>query len=83
MYDATAFRATGGEGYEADGTLTLRGLKVPVTLAFTFQAAGGTATLTGKTRLKRLDFNIGKVSDSDGSWVSLMVPVEVSVSLKQ
>ena len=83
VFESTAFRAKGGDDYEADGTLTIRGLKVPVTLGFTFKATGDTATLTGKTQLKRLDFGIGKGSDGDGSWVSLIVPVELSVALKK
>jgi polyisoprenoid-binding protein YceI len=83
VFETTAFRAKGGDDYEADGTLTIRGVKVPVVLAFTFKSTGDTATLTGKTALKRLDFGMGKGSDADGSWVSLAIPLDVSVSLKK
>jgi len=78
VFETTAFRAKGGDAYEADATLTLRGFKVPVVFAFTFTPGGDRATLSGSTRLKRLDFGIGKGSDGDGSWVSLDIPVEVT-----
>ena len=83
VFETTAFRAMGGDKFEADGALSIRGAKVPVTLAFTFTAIGNTAKLSGTTKLKRTDFGIGKGSDGDGSWVSLDIPVEVSVSLKR
>ena len=83
VFETSAFRALGGDAYEADGILALRGFKVPVVLAFEFKASGDTAKLTGKTKLKRLDFGIGKGSDSDGSWVSLDIPIEVAVSMKK
>ena len=83
VFETTAFKAVGGETFEADGTLAIRGVKVPVVLVFDFKATGDTAKLTGKTKLKRLDFSIGKGSDESGSWVSLEIPVEVSVSLKK
>ena len=83
VFETTGFRAVSGEAFEADGTLAIRGVKVPVVLAFDFKATGETAKLTGNTKLKRLDFAIGKGSDESGSWVSLEIPVEVSLSLKK
>ncbi len=83
VFETTAFRALSGDTYEADGSLTLRGLKLPVVFAFDFKADGDRAKLTGKTSLKRLDFGIGKGSDGDGSWVSLDIPVDVVVSLQK
>ena len=82
-FETATFRAKSGDAFEADGTLTIRGLKVPVVFAFTFAASGDTARLTGATRLKRLDFGIGKGSDGDGSWVSLDIPVTVAVLMKR
>lgn len=83
VFETTAFRAAGGDKFEADGTLAIRGIKVPVTLAFDFKAAGDTAKLTGKTSLKRIAFGIGQSSDAGGTWVSLDIPVEITVSLKK
>ena len=83
VFETSAFRAKGGDAFEADGTLSIRGVSVPVVFGFTFKQDGETAKLTGSTRLKRLDFGIGKGSDADGSWVSLEIPVEVEVVLKK
>ncbi len=83
VFETSAFRALGGDKFEADGTLAIRGMKAPVTLAFEFKPAGETAKLTGQAKLKRLDYGVGKGSDGDGSWVSLDIPVEISVSLKK
>jgi polyisoprenoid-binding protein YceI len=78
-FAATAITSRGGSAYEAVGLLTIRGIQVPVSLAFDLTIEGDTARLKGATRLKRLDFGIGKGSDATGSWVSLDVPLEVTV----
>jgi polyisoprenoid-binding protein YceI len=83
VFETSAFRSLGGNKFEADGAVTIRGVKAPVTLAFEFKPSDDTAKLTGTAKLKRLDFGIGKGSDGDGSWVSLDIPVEISVSLKK
>ena len=83
VFETTAFRAKGGDAYEADATLSIRGVVVPVLFAFEFKSSGDTAKLTGKATLKRIDFGIGKGSDATGAWVSLDIPVEVTVSLKK
>ncbi len=77
----SAFRKTGDGAFEADGTLDLRGASVPVTLSFSFTQTGQTAVIQGKTKLRRLDFDIGKQSDAGGAWVGLDVPVSVTVSM--
>lgn len=48
-----------GTGYEARGTLTLKGVQVPVTLPFTLRIDGDRAEMAGRTTLNRLDFGIG------------------------
>jgi polyisoprenoid-binding protein YceI len=83
VFETTAFRTKGGDAFEADATLSIRGAKVPVVFAFTFKPAGDTATLAGKATLKRVDFGIGKGSDASGAWVSLDIPVDVTVALKK
>jgi polyisoprenoid-binding protein YceI len=83
VFETTRFRSLGGNRFEADGTLALRGIKVPVVLAFDFTTDGDTAQLKGKTELTRMDFGIGKGSDATGAWVSLTIPIEVTVNLKK
>ena len=72
-----------GKSFTADGSLSIRGVEVPVTLDFTFSESGEEARIEGKTSLKRMAFGIGKGSDADGAWVSLDIPVTVSVTLKR
>jgi hypothetical protein len=35
--------------------------------------------MSGRTSLRRLDFGIGKMSDSDGAWISLDIPLEITL----
>jgi polyisoprenoid-binding protein YceI len=83
VFETTGFRALGADKYEADATLSLRGIKMPVVFTFDFKATGDTAKLIGKAEVKRMDFGIGKTSDATGAWVSLSIPLEVTVGLKK
>ena len=65
-------------GYEAVGTLTLRGVAQPVTLPFTLTIEGDTATMSGSTILDRRDFSMGQ---SYGDETSVGFAAEVSVGL--
>lgn len=65
-------------GYEAKGTLTLRGQSQPVTLPFTLTLTGNTATMQGSTTLDRRAFGMG-AGYADESSVGF--PVQVNVSL--
>ncbi|MCV2887015.1 cytochrome b/b6 domain-containing protein [Ruegeria aquimaris] len=65
-------------GYEARGTLTLRGTTVDVTLPFDLDQQGNTARASGTVTLNRLDFGIGgNMADES----SLKFPVTVTMSL--
>ena len=76
-FTANHFRSLGGNRYAADGTLSLRGLSRPITLAFTWQA-GARPVLTGKATVKRLDFNVG-----GGDWADTeLLPNDVAISTK-
>ena len=78
-FETTAFRTTGAGAYEADGSLEMRDMKLPVTLAFAVKIEGDTAHMSGRARVKRLDFGIGKGADAGGTWVSLEIPLEITV----
>lgn len=76
-FTSSRFRSLGGNRYAADGTLALRGISRPVTLAFTWQA-GPRPVLTGKATVKRLDFNVG-----GGDWADTeLLPNDVAISTK-
>ena len=65
-------------GYEAKGTLTLRGQSQPVSLPFTLTIARDTATMQGSTTLDRRTFGMG-AGYADESSVGF--PVQVTVNL--
>ncbi|WP_193140690.1 cytochrome b/b6 domain-containing protein [Meridianimarinicoccus sp. MJW13] len=76
----TATLRAGDDGrYLAEGTLSLKGADVPVTLPFDLTLTGDTAEMTGQTTLDRRDFDIGTATYKDEA--TLGFPVTVSVSL--
>jgi polyisoprenoid-binding protein YceI len=70
--------ATAGD-YMMSGNLTIRGVSLPVELPFKIAIDGNAAKVEGGVMLKRLDFNIGKKSDTPGQWVSLDIPLSFVV----
>jgi len=64
IFETTSFKATGGNGYVATGTLNLHGAARPITLPFTLTFAGNTAHMIGKAVVSRLDFGLG----ATGEW---------------
>lgn len=76
-YTARGFRSTGGNGYAADGTLELRGIRKPVTLTLTW-TPGERPLLTGKAAVSRLDFGVG-----GGDWADTgIIPDVVAISTR-
>ena len=76
-FEASSFRSLGADRYEAAGTLAIRGIKKDVTLPFTLNIDGDTATMDGKLSLMRTDFGVGQGAWSSGQWVGLNVDVTV------
>ncbi|PVB63517.1 YceI family protein [Labrenzia sp. 011] len=54
-----------GNSYRADGQLTIKGVAQPVTLAFTLDIDGDTATATGTASVNRLDYKLGSGVGTD------------------
>jgi polyisoprenoid-binding protein YceI len=71
----TRFRKAANGQVLADGTLTLRGVSRPVTLAVRFAPQGNGAILDVSTTLKRLDFGIGGGDWADTSMIGNDVTV--------
>ncbi|MEH7826730.1 cytochrome b/b6 domain-containing protein [Gemmobacter denitrificans] len=69
-------------GYEAQGTLTLRGKAEAVTLPFTLDLQGDTARMTGSTTLDRRAFGMG-ASYGDESSVGFAVQVSVDLTAQR
>ncbi len=77
-FTATIAR-TDGTAHEATGTLTLRGVEVPLTLPFTLTLEGDTATMSGQVALDRRAFGMG-AAFPDESTVGFAVTVDVALS---
>jgi polyisoprenoid-binding protein YceI len=75
---AERFRGLGRSNYLAEGTLTLRDAKVPVSLPFTLELQGNSdAVMQGKVDLDRTAFGVGQgpwaTSDIVGHKVTVVV----------
>jgi cytochrome b561 len=80
VFEARRFRALGGERYEAEGTLTIKAVALPVTLPFTLTIDGATAKMQGTATLDRIARQIGIKSDPAAEWVSKDIAVTVSLN---
>ena len=79
VFEARRFQAQ-GNGFVADGKLTIRDRARPVRLTFTLRTApDGTRTLQGQARLSRLAFGLGQGEFASTEWVGDAVTVEVTV----
>ncbi|KIC49118.1 cytochrome b/b6 domain-containing protein [Tateyamaria sp. ANG-S1] len=67
------------DGYEAQGTLTIKGQSMPVTLPFGLSIDGDTASMAGGLTLNRLDFNVGETM-ADESSLAFAVGVDVDLT---
>lgn len=63
-YTATIFKDLGNGRYQANGSLSLRGISKPVVLVFSWKP-GASAILTGEASVNRLDFKVGTGDWSD------------------
>lgn len=79
VFMAEDFAENPDGGYLANGTLTLRGASVPLTLSFTFEETDGVAQVVGSGVVDRLDFGIGQSNAADEGW--LKFPVEIVFDL--
>jgi polyisoprenoid-binding protein YceI len=80
---ADRFRRT-GDGFAADGELTLREVRRPATLTFRWTPAGadGLARLAGGLSVQRLDFGIGRGEWTDTKYVGNDVEISIDVRLQ-
>ena len=80
-YVATRFRSD-GDGFLADGELTLHGVTRPVPLHFTFERTVDGAVLAGHAELDRLQFGIGSGEWADPETIAHAVQVETRLELR-
>ena len=79
VFESDDFVATGEGTYEAIGTLTLRGVSLPVTVPFDIEIADGVATMNSELSLNRNDYGVGQGVWSKGEWVDLEVGLEITI----
>lgn len=78
-FTSTSVRKVGA-GYEADGALTIKNFKRPVTLEFSLDNDGHEAVAIGHVNLVRTDFGLGEASSwLDEEGVGLEVGVEFEI----
>jgi len=76
----TGFRQVGTQVI-ADGSLTLRGVTKPISLAVTFKPQGSGAILDVSGTLKRLDFGVGSGEYADTSVIGADVKISAHLLL--
>ncbi|MGF1474116.1 MAG: YceI family protein [Geminicoccaceae bacterium] len=74
VYQAEGFTAD-GDGYRADGTLTLKGVSRDVPIEFTIAIDGDRAVAEGSGTLVRTNFEVGQGEFASGNTVALDVRV--------
>lgn len=62
-FESTALKPLGGNRYQVDGQLTIKGRTRAVSAPFTFTADAGGGTFAGQLAIRRADFAIG-----EGAW---------------
>lgn len=79
VFQTTAFQQLADGSYTADGTLTLKGTTLPISLPFTLVLDGNTAKVDGSLMLNRNDYNVGDGQYAAGKWVGLDVNVIIDL----
>lgn len=79
QFTATSVTQTGPGQYEAVGLLAIRDITKEITLPFSLDIAGDTASADGSVTLIRTDFGVGQGEFTTGEWVGLEVMVGVQI----
>jgi len=64
-------------GWQATGTITIRGKTKPLTLNFVYQEANGHAIIKGGADIDRLAFDLGRQNDASGTWLGKTVQIQL------
>lgn len=80
VFLADQFSALGGNRFEAIGELRIKDIAQPLTLPFSLDIDGDTATMNGKVSINRLDFNIGSGSWESEEWVAHKIDIAVVIT---
>lgn len=83
VFEATSFKALGGDKFEADGMLTIRDVKKPLALPFTFTGSGDAAHAVGTVQLLRQTFGVGQNAWAADDNVAFAVDVTIDIAAKK
>lgn len=75
-FESTGFKVLGGNRYEVNGKLTIKGRSQAVAAPFTFTLQGNGAIVDGTFVLKRADYAIGEGSWSDFGTVANEIQIK-------
>jgi cytochrome b561 len=76
-------QARGGDRYVANGTLTMKGRRTPISLPFTVTINGNTARASGTLTLDRARLGLGMQSDPNGDWVSKTIDLNFNLTARR
>ncbi len=80
-FTASGARASeGGNSYVLEGSLSLKGSSVPISVPFTVEINGDTAAAQGQLSLNRLDFGIGPTGPISGITIAQDVTISFQLS---
>ena len=78
-FETETFRHLGDDAYEADATLTIKGVSRPVTLPFTLTIEGDVAKMEGALEILRTQYKIGEGQWAKPDTVALEVVITVDL----
>jgi polyisoprenoid-binding protein YceI len=78
-FTSDTIRKKSDGGYEAVGTLTLRGISRPLTLPFTLEINGASAHAKSHAMLVRTAFGIGQGQWATDDYVALEVGIDIDI----
>ena len=79
-YRATAFTALGGDVYEVEGELTLKGITGRLSHPATIVVEGNEARAQGEVVLNRIDFGVGAAQFPGGDQIGLNMTVRFDLA---
>ena len=82
VFETSSFRSTGTNTFEATGSLSMRGVTVPITLPFTLDISARSARMNATVSLNRTLWGVGQGDFSDEKPVGTNVEVTISISAK-
>lgn len=81
-FQTTAFRAE-GDGYVADGMLTMKAIEKPVALPFTLQIDGDVARMRGSLTIDRTEWTVGTGEWTSGDTVGKEVEIRIELTARK